>query len=60
MVVYTLHRSDPYSVEVTGIRMASGKRVLLAFGRTVQTPFSNVSNIEKRNIGIALKEYVYA
>jgi len=59
MVVYTLHRSDPYSVEVTSIRMASGKTVLLAFGRTVQTSFGNVSNIEKRNIG-ALKEYVYA
>jgi hypothetical protein len=40
--------------------MAGAKSALLAFGRTVQTPFGNVSNIEKLKIGIALKEYVYA
>jgi hypothetical protein len=54
-VVYTVERTNPYNVELTGLNMADGKIGSLAFGKAAQTPFGIVSNADKRKIGLAIK-----
>jgi hypothetical protein len=57
-VVYTVERKNPYAVTLTRLKMEEGRATALAFGQAAQKPFGTVSNIEKSNIGRAIKEYV--
>jgi hypothetical protein len=59
-VFHTVHRANPYRVELTRIRTERGKNVCLVFGKAANTPFGTVSNIDKRQIGISLKDHIHA
>ena len=59
-VVHTVERTNPYNVELTRLRIAGDKNACLVFGKAAHTPFGTVSNIDKRKIGLAIKEHFYA
>jgi hypothetical protein len=58
-VVHTVERMNPYSVELTKLKIADGKIVRLIFGKAANTPFGTVSNTDKRKIGLAIKGHIY-
>ena len=58
-VFYTVEQKSPYNVELTRLSIVRGKNACLVFGRAANTPFGTVSNIDKKRIGLALKEHIY-
>jgi hypothetical protein len=56
-VVHTIDRSNPYDVELTKLKIG-GKTAALVFGKAANTPFGTVSNIDKRKIGLAIKNHI--
>jgi hypothetical protein len=48
----------PTNVELTKLRI-DGKTAALVFGKAANTPFGTVSNIDKRKIGLAIKNHIY-
>ena len=59
-VVHTVQRTNPYSVELTRLRISESKSTSLVFGKAANTPFGTVSDADKRRIGVAMKHNVYA
>lgn len=57
--VHTVERENPYRVKLVGLKLGSGKKTALVFGRAANTPFGTVSNADKRRIGESLKGHVY-
>jgi hypothetical protein len=57
-LVYTVERKNPYIVKLTNLKMENGRVASLAFGQAAQKPFGTVSNVEKSNIGRAIKKYL--
>jgi hypothetical protein len=57
-VVHTVERTNRYDVELTRLKI-DGKIACLVFGKAANTPFGTVSNIDKRKIGLAIKNHVY-
>jgi hypothetical protein len=56
-VVHTIERTNRYDVELTKLKI-DGKAAALVFGKAANTPFGTVSNIDKRNIGLAIKNHI--
>jgi hypothetical protein len=54
--IRALNRKRPYQVRGRLLAINSSKRTLLAFGRAANTPFGTVSNVDKLEIGAAIKE----
>lgn len=57
-VVHTVERTNRYDVELTELKIDC-KAVALVFGRAANTPFGTVSNVDKRKIGLAIKNHIY-
>jgi hypothetical protein len=55
-IIHTVARTNPYYVEISQLKVAEGRVTTLVFGKAAQKPFGTVSNIDKRKIGVALRE----
>jgi hypothetical protein len=56
-VIYKVERVNPYSVELTKLKVAESRIASLVFGKAANTPFGTVSNADKRKIGLAVKNH---
>lgn len=56
--VYTIVRDNPYHVKAKKVRVVEGKDTFIIFGRAANTPFGTVSNVDKRALGVRMKEYI--
>jgi hypothetical protein len=54
--VYTVERENPYVIELTRRRLASGKQPAFVFGKAAQKPFGLISAEAKREAGKAILE----
>lgn len=57
-LIYTVERANPYNVELTKLKM-DGKTAALVFGKAAQKPFGTVSDVDKKKIGLAIKNHIY-
>lgn len=56
--IYTLQRTNPYTVRATTVRFESGHQAILIYGRDSVLPFQPVSHTEKERIGAAIRARV--
>lgn len=57
-VAYKVERKNPYLVKLTRLKIDDGRIAILVFGQAAQKPFGTVSNVEKPNIGRAIREFM--
>lgn len=57
-VAHTIERTNPYTVEITKLRLPDGRIANLVFGKAANKPFGTVSNTDKLKIGLAIQKII--
>jgi hypothetical protein len=56
--MHMIPRDNPYHVQTRTVRVIAGKDTFVIFGAAANTPFGTVSNMDKRALGVRVKEYI--